>query len=168
MGSSLVFIGSFVSYSLKDIAVMGFIEVMKERNMLAQVTHEEELQAHLEEAPRTAYAGFDPTADSLHVGHLLPVLALRRWQRAGHRVIAVCGGGTAMIGDPTGKTEMREMMTEETIAANIKRFKVQLERFIDLSNPEKGIIVNNGDWLKDLGYLPFLRELALTFLLTEC
>lgn len=142
---------------------MGFIEVLKERNMLAQVTHEDELKAHLSEKPRTAYAGFDPTADSLHIGHLIPVLGLRRWQKAGHRVIAVCGGGTALVGDPTGKSEMRQMLTEEAIEENCERIKSQLSRFIDLDDPEKGLLVNNADWLKPLGYLPFLRDIGPHF-----
>ncbi len=142
---------------------MGFIEVMKERNMLAQVTHEGEFKAHLSEEPRTAYAGFDPTADSLHIGHLIPVLGLRRWQQAGHRVIAVCGGGTAMVGDPTGKSEMRQMMTEETIAENIKHIERQLSRFLILDDPKKGIVVNNASWLRPLQYLPFLREIGPHF-----
>ncbi|SME94348.1 tyrosine--tRNA ligase [Pseudobacteriovorax antillogorgiicola] len=142
---------------------MGFVEVMKERGMLAQVTHEEELVSHLAEEPRTAYVGFDPTADSLHVGHLLPVLALRRWQQAGHRVIALVGGGTALVGDPTGKTEMRKMTSAEEIDERIKNFKVQLGRFLDLNDPKKGLILNNADWLRPLEYLPFLREIGSQF-----
>lgn len=131
--------------------------------MLAQVTHEDELREYLKTGVRTAYAGFDPTADSLHVGHLLPVLALRRWQQAGHRVIALVGGGTAMVGDPSGKSEMRQMMTEEVIDQRVLRLKKQLSPFIDFSSPEKGIVVNNGDWLKGLMYLPMLREIGVHF-----
>ena len=116
---------------------MGFIEVMKERGMLAQVTHEEELVEHLASGVRTAYTGFDPTGDSLHVGHLLPVLALRRWQKAGHRVVVLLGGGTAMIGDPTGKTEMRQMITEEIIAERVEAFKKQMSNLLDLEDPKK-------------------------------
>ena len=93
----------------------GFIDMMQERGMLAQVTHPEEFGEYLQSGKRTAYAGFDPTADSLHVGNLLPVMALRRWQKAGQRVVVLVGGGTAMIGDPSGKTDMRQMM-DETIA----------------------------------------------------
>ena len=148
---------------LKDIADMGFVEVMKERGMLAQVTHEEELVTHLAEKPRSAYVGFDPTAESLHIGHLLPVLALRRWQQAGHRVIAVVGGGTALVGDPTGKTEMRKMTNDDEINSRIENFKVQLSRFLDFSSPDKGIIVNNADWLKPLEYLPLLRDIGAHF-----
>ncbi len=142
---------------------MGFIEVMKERGMLAQVTHEDELRDYLAAGVRTAYAGFDPTADSLHVGHLLPVLALRRWQRAGHRVIVLLGGGTAMIGDPTGKSEMRQMMDAAQIDARAELFKKQLAPFLDFSSPSKAIMVNNGDWLRPLEYLPFLRDIGMHF-----
>ena len=142
---------------------MGFLEVMQERGMLAQITHEEELRAHLSSGVRTAYAGFDPTADSLHVGHLLPVLALRLWQQAGHRVIVVLGGGTAMVGDPSGKTDMRSMQTPEAIAARVELFRAQLAPFLDLSNPAKGIVVNNADWLLTLSYLPMLRDIGVHF-----
>ena len=142
---------------------MGFVEVMKDRGLLAQVTHEDELIKHLAEKPRTAYAGFDPTADSLHIGHLIPVLALRRWQKEGHRVIALVGGGTGLVGDPTGKTEMRQMTTADVIDQRNENFKNQLSRFIDFSDESKGIIVNNADWLRSLEYLPFLREIGSHF-----
>ncbi len=142
---------------------MGFLEVMKERGMLAQITHEDELRDYLAGGVRTAYAGFDPTADSLHVGHLLPVLALRRWQRAGHRVIVLLGGGTAMVGDPTGKSEMRQMADSELIDGRAELFKQQLAPFLELSDPRKGIVVNNADWLRPLAYLPFLREIGAHF-----
>ncbi|RYZ56383.1 MAG: tyrosine--tRNA ligase [Proteobacteria bacterium] len=142
---------------------MGFLEVMQERGMLAQVTHEEELREYLSSGVRTAYAGFDPTGDSLHVGHMLPVLALRRWQQAGHRIIVLLGGGTAMVGDPTGKSEMRQMISEEVIDQRAEHFKKQLAPFLDFSSPEKGIVVNNADWLRELMYLPFLREIGSHF-----
>lgn len=131
--------------------------------MLAQVTHEEELREYLSSGVRTAYAGFDPTGDSLHVGHMLPVLALRRWQQAGHRIIVLLGGGTAMVGDPTGKSEMRQMISEEVIDQRAEHFKKQLAPFLDFSSPEKGIVVNNADWLRELMYLPFLREIGSHF-----
>ena len=131
--------------------------------MLAQVTHEDELRDYLQTGVRTAYAGFDPTADSLHVGHMLPIMALRRWQQSGHRVIALLGGGTAMVGDPSGKSEMRQMMTEELIDERVLRLKKQLSPFIDFSTPAKGLVVNNGDWLKHLMYLPMLREIGVHF-----
>lgn len=142
---------------------MGFLETMQERGMLAQVTHEDELRAHLASGVRTAYAGFDPTADSLHVGHLLPVLGLRRWQQAGHRVIVLLGGATALIGDPTGKTDMRQMVDPETINARAEHFKKQLAPFIDFKDPKKGIVTNNADWLSKLQYLPLLREFGVHF-----
>ncbi len=142
---------------------MGFLEVMQERGMLAQVTHEDELKAYLASGVRTAYAGFDPTADSLHVGHLLPVLALRRWQQAGHRVIVLLGGGTAMVGDPSGKSEMRQMADQTQIDARAELFKKQLAPFLDFSSPDKAIVVNNADWLRPLEYLPFLREIGVHF-----
>lgn len=142
---------------------MGFLEVMQERGMLAQVTHDDELRDYLASGVRTAYAGFDPTADSLHVGHLLPVLALRRWQRAGHRVIVLLGGGTAMVGDPTGKSEMRQMADQTQIDARAELFKKQLAPFLDFSSPDKAIVVNNADWLRPLEYLPFLREIGVHF-----
>lgn len=141
---------------------MGFLEVMHERGMVAQVTHEDELREYLKTGVRTAYAGFDPTADSLHVGHLLPVMALRRWQQAGHKVIILIGGGTAMVGDPTGKTDMRQMMTEELIDQRVQLFKEQLSPFIDFTDG-KAVIVNNGDWLRNLMYLPVLREIGVHF-----
>lgn len=143
--------------------MIGFVEVMKERGMMAQVTHEEELVSHLAEKPRTAYVGFDPTGDSLHVGHLLPVMGLRKWQQAGHRVVALMGGGTALIGDPTGKTEMRQMLTPEVIGERAEKFKKQLSQLLDFSSPDKGILVNNADWLTNLEYIPFLREIGSQF-----
>ncbi len=142
---------------------MGFLELMKERGMLAQVTHEDELGDYLASGVRTAYAGFDPTADSLHVGHLLPVLALRRWQQAGHRVIVLLGGGTAMVGDPTGKSEMRQMADPELIQQRALRFQQQLSPFLDFSSPEKAVVVNNADWLCQLQYLPLLRDIGVHF-----
>lgn len=142
---------------------MGFVETMKERGLLAQVTHEEELLEHLSSATRTAYMGFDPTADSLHVGSLMSAMTLRRWQKAGHRVVVLVGGGTGLVGDPTGKTDLRKMLTAEDITSNIEKFKVQLSKFLDLSSPDKGVVVNNADWLLKLEYLPFLRDIGKYF-----
>ena len=142
---------------------MDFVETLKGRGMLAQITHPEELHAHLAEGPRTAYIGFDPTASSLHVGSLMPIMALRRWQQAGHRVIAVVGGGTALVGDPSGKSDMRQMLTREQIDTNMAGIKQQLERFVDMSDPSRGIILNNADWLVPLHYLEFLREIGPHF-----
>ena len=139
-----------------------FLTELKSRDLLAQIVHEEELTEHLSES-RTCYVGFDPTADSLHVGHLLPALNLKRWQMAGGKVICLVGGGTGYIGDPTGKTEMRKMLTESHIEENIKNIKKQLASVIDLENPEKGILVNNADWLKSINYLEFLRDFGPHF-----
>lgn len=142
---------------------MGFIEEMRDRGLVAQITHEEEFSEHLNSGVRTGYVGFDPTADSLHVGHLLPIMTLSRWQQAGHRAIALMGGGTAMVGDPTGKTDMRRMMTSEIIDHNISCFKKQVSPLLDLSTPDKGLILNNGDWLRSLNYLEFVREIGSQF-----
>lgn len=139
---------------------MGFIEDLKSRNILAQITHEEELITHLAEKPRSAYVGYDPTADSLHVGHLIPTLVMRRWQKAGHRAVIVLGGGTSQIGDPTGKTDMRKMLDPEFRMSNIEKFKKQLSQFIDFSSSEKGIIRDNSEWLEKLEYLPFITEVG--------
>jgi tyrosyl-tRNA synthetase len=142
---------------------MGFLEVMRERGLIAQITHEDELAGHLGEGPRIAYCGFDPSADSLHVGHLMPVMALRRWQAAGHKSVALIGGGTGLIGDPSGKSEMRQMIDSDGIQRNLAGIRTQLERFIDLKNPARGVVVNNADWLAELKYLPFLRDIGRHF-----
>lgn len=142
---------------------MCFIEEMRHRGLIAQITHEDEFSGHLDTGVRSGYVGFDPTADSLHVGHLLPIMTLSRWQKAGHRAIAVMGGGTAMVGDPTGKTDMRRMMTPDIIDRNIESFRKQVSPLLDLSSPEKGVILNNGDWLRSLNYLDFVREIGSQF-----
>lgn len=142
---------------------MGFLETMQDRGMIAQVTHPDELKAHL--APgskRTAYIGFDPTATSLHVGHLLQIMTLKRWQEAGHRVIAVVGGGTVLVGDPSGRTDMRPMLTMDQIEQNLLLIKAQLTKFLDFS-PGRGLMVNNADWLAPLNYLQLLREVGPHF-----
>jgi tyrosyl-tRNA synthetase len=142
---------------------MNFLEVMRQRGLIAQVNHELELEAHLAEDRRTAYMGFDPTGDSLHVGHFLSAMVLKRWQDSGHRVVVVMGGGTGLVGDPTGKTELRQMLSDDEIAHNISKFKEQLSRFINLDDPKQGIVVNNADWLMKLQYLPFIREYGQHF-----
>ena len=142
---------------------MGFLEEMATRGMIAQITHEDEFRTHLATGKRVAYIGFDPTAPSLHIGHLIPAMALRAWQRHGHKAIGLAGGGTAMIGDPSGKTDMRQMLTVESIDANLVRIKQQLGRIIDLSRPDRGETLNNADWLRQLDYLPFLREIGMHF-----
>lgn len=142
---------------------MGFVELMQERGLLAQVTHEGELKEHLRSGRRTAYIGFDPTAASLHVGHLLQVLTLRRWQQCGHRVVVVVGGGTALVADPTGKTELRPMLTLEDVERNMVGIRAQIAKLIDFSRPDQAIMVNNADWLRRLNYVDLLREVGAHF-----
>ncbi len=141
---------------------MNFVELLQSRTMLAQVAHPEELSSHLATGKRAAYAGFDPTAESLHVGNLMPIMALRRWQQAGHKAIVLMGGATAMIGDPSGKTEMRQMLTVEIIDKRIELLKKQFARFLDLS-PTNFAMTNNADWFRDMKYLPLLREIGADF-----
>lgn len=137
-------------------------DVLLERGFIQQATHEEEIKELLGKESTTFYIGFDPTADSLHVGHFLTIMAMAHMQRAGHRPIALIGGGTAMIGDPTGKTDMRKMMTKEIIQHNSECFKKQLSRLIDFSD-DKAMMVNNAAWLLDLNYVNFLREVGVHF-----
>lgn len=137
-------------------------DVLMERGFIEQVTHEAEVREMLEKESSTFYIGFDATADSLHVGHFLTVMAMAHMQQHGHRPIALIGGGTTMVGDPTGKTDMRKMMTKETIAYNADCFKRQLSRFIDFSEG-KALMVNNADWLLNLNYIDFLREIGVHF-----
>ncbi len=137
------------------------LDILKERGFIAQVTFEEELYKQLEE-PTTFYVGFDPTADSLHIGHYIPIMAMAHMQKAGHKPIALMGGGTAMIGDPSGKTDMRKMMTTETIDNNVECIKKQMSRFLDFSDG-KAIIVNNGDWLRSLNFIEFMRDIGSMF-----
>lgn len=136
-------------------------DVLKERGFIKQITHEG-LEEMLNREQVTFYIGFDPTADSLHVGHFVALMAMAHMQRAGHRPIVLLGGGTCMIGDPSGKTDMRRMMTRETIAENANKFKVQIGKFLDFSEG-KAIMVNNADWLLDLNYVDFLREIGAHF-----
>ena len=132
------------------------------RGLIAQVTNEEEIKKMINEGKATFYIGFDPTADSLHVGHFMALCLMKRLQMAGNKPIALIGGGTAMIGDPSGRTDMRQMMTKETINHNIECFKKQMARFIDFSN-DNAILVNNADWLLDLNYVEVLREVGAEF-----
>ena len=137
-------------------------DVLKERGFIEQTTHEAEIRELLGKEKVTFYIGFDATADSLTAGHFLTIMAMMHMQRAGHRPIALLGGGTTMIGDPSGKSDMRNMMTKEKIDYNAKRFHEQLSRFIDFDN-DKAIIANNADWLLDLNYVEFLREIGVHF-----
>jgi len=137
-------------------------DVLKERGFIQQVTHEEELRELLGKESVTFYIGFDPTADSLHVGHLLQMIVMRHMQEAGHRPIALLGGGTTMVGDPSGRTDMRKMLSLEEIQSNAEKFKVQFEKLIDFSDG-KAIMDNNANWLLELNYVKFLREIGVHF-----
>ncbi len=137
-------------------------DILKERGFIEQCTHEEEIREALGKEKVTFYIGFDATADSLTAGHFLTIMAMMHMQRAGHRPIALLGGGTTMIGDPTGKSDMRTVMTKETIDYNVKRFHEQLSRFIDFNN-DNAIVANNADWLLNLNYVELLREVGIHF-----
>lgn len=137
-------------------------ELFKERGLVAQATDEEAIQKLLGNEKITFYTGFDPTADSLHVGHFMQLIIMRHMQKAGHRPIILLGGGTTMVGDPTGKTDMRQMLTQEQIQHNADEFKKQMSKFIDFGEG-KALIVNNADWLLKLNYLEFLREIGVHF-----
>ena len=135
---------------------MHILDTLKERGFIAQVTYEEDLYKQLEKEPTTFYVGFDPTASSLHFGHFIPVLAMRHMQQAGHKPIALVGGGTVQVADPSGKTELRQMLSLETIEHNVGKIKQQLARFINFDDG-KALLVNKADWLVPIQYLPFLR-----------
>lgn len=137
-------------------------DILKERGFVAQTTHEDEIRELLGNESVTFYTGYDPTADSLHVGHFLQAVAMRHLQMAGHRPIVLIGGGTTMVGDPSGRTDMRQMLTQDQIAENGDKFKEQLSRFIDFAD-DKAFLVNNADWLLKLEYVPFLREIGAMF-----
>ncbi len=137
-------------------------DTLKERGLIAQTTHEEEIRKILGEKKITFYIGFDPTADSLHIGHFMQLIVMKHMQNAGHRPIILLGGGTTMVGDPTGKTDMRPMITQEEIQKNADNFKVQMSKFIDFSDG-KALMVNNADWLLKQNYVDFLREVGVHF-----
>ena len=141
---------------------MTLYEELVARGLIAQVTNEEEIKNLINNGKATFYIGFDPTADSLHVGHFMALCLMKRLQMAGNKPIALIGGGTAMIGDPSGRTDMRQMMTTETIAHNVECFKKQMSRFIDFSEG-KALLVNNADWLTELNYIDVLREVGPHF-----
>jgi len=138
-------------------------DVLKERGFIKQTVYEEDLYALLGKESVPFYVGFDPTADSLHIGHYIPIMAMAHMQRAGHKPIALIGGGTAMIGDPSGRTDMRQMMTKETIANNVAAFRKQMGRFIRFDGENAAELVNNGDWLLNLNYVDFLRDIGAYF-----
>ncbi|MEE1363111.1 MAG: tyrosine--tRNA ligase [Selenomonadaceae bacterium] len=137
-------------------------DTLVERGLIAQCTNAEEVRKLLEEEQVTFYVGFDPTADSLHVGHFLGLMVMSHLQKAGHRPICLVGGGTGTVGDPSGRTDMRKMLTDEDIEYNCNQFKKQMARFIDFSEG-KGIMVNNGDWLRKLNYIELLRDIGPHF-----
>ncbi|MBO4390622.1 MAG: tyrosine--tRNA ligase [Lachnospiraceae bacterium] len=141
---------------------MQIYEELQARGLLAQLTNEEEIRELINAGKATFYIGFDPTADSLHVGHFMALCLMKRLQEAGNKPIALIGGGTAMIGDPSGRSDLRTMMTEETIAHNCECFKKQMSRFIDFSEG-KALMVNNADWLRDLNYIEFIRDIGVHF-----
>ncbi len=141
---------------------MTIYDELKARGLLAQLTDEEEIKELINNGKATFYIGFDPTADSLHVGHFMALCLMKRLQMAGNKPIALIGGGTAMIGDPSGRTDMRQMMTKETIAHNVECFKKQMSRFVDFSDG-KALLVNNADWLLDLNYVEVLRDIGPHF-----
>lgn len=137
-------------------------DTLKERGFIAQCTNEKELRELFDKERVTFYIGFDPTADSLHAGHFIALMAMAHMQRAGHRPICLVGGGTGTVGDPTGRTDMRKMLMDEDIEHNCECFKKQIARFIDFSD-DKAIMVNNGDWLRKLNYIDFLRDVGACF-----
>jgi tyrosyl-tRNA synthetase len=145
---------------------MTLYEELQARGLLAQLTDEKEIADLINAGKATFYIGFDPTADSLHVGHFMALLLMKRLQAAGNKPIALVGGGTAMIGDPSGRSDMRQMMTVETIDQNVECFKKQMSRFIDFG-PDKAIMVNNADWLRDLNFLDFMRDFGSQFNVNE-
>ncbi len=141
---------------------MGIYEELQARGLLAQLTDADEIRELINDGKAVFYIGFDPTADSLHVGHFMALCLMKRLQEAGNKPIALIGGGTAMIGDPSGRSDMRTMMTKETIEHNCECFKKQMSRFIDFSDG-KALMVNNADWLLDLNYVEFIREIGACF-----
>ena len=141
---------------------MTIFDELKARGLLAQLTDEEEIKELINNGKATFYIGFDPTADSLHVGHFMALCLMKRLQMAGNKPIALIGGGTAMVGDPSGRSDMRQMMTPETIQHNVDCFKKQMERFIDFSDG-KALLVNNADWLMNLNYIELLRDVGAHF-----
>lgn len=145
---------------------MGVYEELIERGLIAQVTNEEEIREMVNAGKATFYIGFDPTADSLHVGHFMALCLMKRLQEAGNRPIALVGGGTGMIGDPSGRSDMRSMMTIEQIDHNCECFRKQMSRFIEFGE-DKALMVNNADWLRNLNFLDFMREIGPAFSVNE-
>ena len=145
------------------MAKKNVLDTLYERGFIGQTVYEDDMRKLLDQGGVPFYVGFDPTADSLHIGHYIPVMAMAHMQRAGHKPIALIGGGTAMVGDPSGRTDMRQMMTKETIAHNVECFRKQLSRFVSFTGENATIVVNNADWLLKLNYIDFLREVGAYF-----
>ena len=141
---------------------MNVFNELKQRGLIAQMTHEDKIKDLLDNQKITFYIGFDPTADSLHIGHFLQMVVMSHMQKAGHRPIAILGGGTTMIGDPTGKTDMRKMMTQEEIQKNADNFKKQLSNFVEFGEG-KALMLNNAEWILKLNYIEFLRDIGIHF-----
>ncbi|MBQ5927493.1 MAG: tyrosine--tRNA ligase, partial [Clostridia bacterium] len=139
------------------------LDVLKARGFIKQMIYDEDLYKMLGEEKVTFYVGFDPTADSLHIGHYIPVMAMAWMQKYGHRPIALFGGGTGMIGDPSGRSDMRSMLTVETIDHNVECFKKQMSRFINFEGENGAIIANNKEWLLNINYVEFLRDIGVYF-----
>ncbi len=139
------------------------LDILYERGFIGQTVYEDDLRKLLDSESVPFYVGFDPTADSLHIGHYIPVMAMAHMQKAGHKPIALIGGGTAMVGDPSGRTDMRQMMSKETIAHNVECFRKQLGRFVSFEGENAARMVNNADWLLSLNYIDFLREYGQYF-----
>ena len=141
------------------------MDILRERGFIKQVTFEDDLYKAFDEGMVTFYTGFDPTADSLHIGHYIPIMAMAHLQRAGHKPFALIGGGTGMIGDPSGKSDLRKVLTVEDIDNNVAHIKAQMARFLDFDESKKNcaLIVNNADWLRDLNYIGFLRDVGALF-----
>lgn len=146
----------------KGCVFMTTFQELKRRGLIAQATHEDKIEELMNREPVTFYIGFDATADSLHVGHFLQLTIMKRMQMAGHRPIALLGTGTTMIGDPTGKTDMRKMLTVEEIDHNAECFRRQMSKFVDFSD-DKALVLRNGDWLKNMNYIEFLRDIGVHF-----
>jgi len=142
--------------------MVNVLDELKARGFIEQTTHDQELNEYIEQGNTTCYIGFDPTASSLHIGSLIPIMSLAHMQRFGHRPIALVGGGTGLVGDPSGKTEMRQLLTYEDIQENAKGIKKQLSRFLDFSEG-KALMLNNAEWLTKLEYIPFLRDVGRHF-----
>ena len=139
------------------------IEILKQRGYIEQLTHEKEIEELLSKPGVPFYIGFDPTADSLHVGHFISLMVASQMQKAGHKPIILIGGGTATIGDPSGKQDMRKMLSRETLNHNVECFKKQMSRFLSFEGENAAIIVNNADWLLDLKYIDFMKEIGVHF-----